>query len=218
MNEEYLRFKLFPDKQTAEDFAEVLKQNSIQYGIEEDALVFDPSYANNPLSKDYVITIRQSDFKAASKAYDEYFAKKLGDVPEDYYLYAFTDEELLEILAKPDEWGPFDYQLAQELLKQRGIEIAQEQTERLKAERYKQIAQPEDEPIKNIVGYYIISILFFPIGLIIGWVWGYSKKQLPDGYKVRAYNEKVQNHGRTIFLISIVLFVMTVILKIVDVR
>ena len=42
MNQEYLRFKLFPDKQAAEDFAEVLKQNDIEYQIEEDALVFDP--------------------------------------------------------------------------------------------------------------------------------------------------------------------------------
>ena len=105
MNEEYLRFKLFPDKATAEDFAEVLKQNGIDYQIEEDALVFDPSYANNPLSTDYVILLKQADFKEASRAYDEYFAKQLGNVPEDYYLLTFTDEELLEILAKPDEWG-----------------------------------------------------------------------------------------------------------------
>jgi hypothetical protein len=42
MNQEYLRFKLFPDKQAAEDFAEVLKQNDIEYQIEEDALEFDP--------------------------------------------------------------------------------------------------------------------------------------------------------------------------------
>ncbi|MBO9681186.1 MAG: hypothetical protein J7502_00710 [Flavisolibacter sp.] len=218
MNGEYLRFKLFPDKQTAEDFAEVLKQNNIEYQIEEDALVFDPSYANNPLSKDYVILIKQSDFKLASYTYDEYFAEQLSEVPEDYYLYSFTDDELQEILAKPDEWGSFDYQLAKELLMQRGIEVSKEKTERMKAERYKEIAQPEGESVKNIVGYYIVSILFFPIGLIIGWVWGYSKKQLPDGYRVSAYNSSVQMHGRTIFLISIILFVLTVILRIVNVR
>jgi len=218
MSEEYLRFKLFPDKATAEDFADVLKQTGIDYHVEEDTLVFDPSYANNPLSKEYAIMVKQVDFKAASHAYDEYFARQLNDVPEDYYLYAFNNDELLEILAKSDEWGAFDYQLAQALLKQRGIEVSKEKTERLKAERYKEIAQPESEPVKNIIGYYIVSVLFFPIGLIIGWVWGYSKKQLPDGHRVSNYNSVVQKHGRIIFLISIILFALTVILRVFDVR
>ena len=218
MNQEYLRFKLFPDKVTAEDFAEVLKQNNIDYRIEEDSVVFDPSYANNPLSKDYVITIKQSDFKSASHAYEEYFARQLNEVPEDYYLLSFTDDELMEILSRPDEWGAFDYQLAQQLLMQRGFEVTPEKTDQLKARRYRELAQPEREPVKNIVGYYIISILFFPIGIIIGWVWGYSKKQLPDGYKVYAYTTKVRDHGRTIFLISMIFFVATVILRIVGLR
>jgi len=121
MNEEYLRFKLFTDKTTAEDFAEVLKQNAIDYKIEEDSLVFDASFANHPLARDYVIAIKQSDFKNASNAYDEYFAKQLNDVPADYYLLQFSDDELLDILARPDEWGAFDYQLATELLKKRAL-------------------------------------------------------------------------------------------------
>lgn len=137
--------------------------------------------------------------KKATLAYEEYFAKQLDNVPEDYYLLTFTNDELLEIVAKPDEWGAFDYQLAQKLLKERGVDITKEKTDRLKADRYKELAKPEGEPAKNIVGYYIISILFFPVGLIIGWVWGYSKKQLPDGYKVYTYNNSVRNHGRTIF-------------------
>lgn len=218
MNEEYLRFKLFPDKQTAEDFAEVLKQNNIDYKIEEDSLVFDASFANHPLAKDYVIAVKQPDFKNASAAYDEYFAKQLNNIPADYYLLQFSDDELLDILAKPDEWGSFDYQLAQELLRERGVTITKEKTDRLKADRYYELARPEGEAVKNILGYYIISILFFPIGWIIGWVWGYSKKQLPDGYKVYAYNEKVRSHGRIIFLIAMLLFVLTVILRVVNTK
>lgn len=218
MSEDYLRFKLFPDKETAEDFAEVLQQNGIDHRIEEDAVVFDPSYANNPLSKDYVILLKQPDFKRASLAYDEYFAKQLNDVPEDYYLYGFSNDELLEILAKPDEWDAFDYQLAQTLLNQRGIEVSREKREQLKAERYKEIAQPEGENVTNIIGYYIVSFLILPVGWIIGWVWGYSKKQLPDGYKVYAYNEKVRNHGKIIFWISIALFVAGMMLRIVGMR
>ncbi len=218
MDEEYLRFKLFTDKQTAEDFAEVLKLSNIDYKIVEDALVFDASFANHPLARDYVIAVKQRDFKEASGAYDEYFAKQLDNVPADYYLLQFTDDELLDILAKPDEWGAFDYQLSKELLKTRGIDISKEKTDRLKGERYYELARPEGEHAKNIVGYYIVSILFFPVGWIIGWIWGYSKKQLPDGYRVYAYNEKMRLHGRIILLICIVIPVLSVILRMLDVR
>jgi hypothetical protein len=51
MSDHYLRFKSFPDKLTAEDFAEVLKGKDISYFIEVDELVFDPSYANHPLNR-----------------------------------------------------------------------------------------------------------------------------------------------------------------------
>ena len=216
MDQEYLRFKLFTDKAAAEDFAEVLKQNNIDYHIDEDALSFDPSFAHDPLARDYVIAIKQPDFKVASLAYDEYFARQLGAVPDDYYLLQFSDEELLEILAKPDEWGAFDYQLAQELLRKKGVEITKEKTERLKLDRYYALAQPEGEAVKNIVGYYIVSIFFFPTGWIIGWTWGYSKKQMPDGNRVYAYNEKVRGHGKAILLISIVLPVFGVISSMID--
>jgi hypothetical protein len=216
MHEEFLRFKQFPDKQTAEDFAEVLKQKNVEYRIGEDALVFDPGHAFNPLNKNYVITIKQTDFKAASNAYDEYFAGQLNQVPEDYYLFSFSDDELMEIIGKPDEWGAFDYLLAQDLLKKRGVEISRDKTDRLKADRYKALAQPEGEPVKNIVGYYIISILFFPAGIIIGTVWGYSKKLLPDGYKVYIYNKDIRRHGRIIFIISMIQLLAIVLFRIIS--
>jgi hypothetical protein len=218
MNSEYLTFKIFPDKVSAEDFSEVLKLAGIDYYIEEDALVFDASYANNPLSKDYAIKVRHSDFKSAGKAYDDYFAGQVGQAPPEHYLFNFSDEELLEVLARPDEWGPFDYQLSKEILRQRGIEVSDHKIAILKAERYKQLAKPESESVSNIAAYYIISIIFFPVGIIIGWTWGYSKKQLPDGYKVYAYNEKVRSHGRTIFLISIGIFFYLVISTIMKSR
>jgi hypothetical protein len=213
MDEQYLTFKLFPDKGAAEDFSQILKQSAIDYYIEEDAVVFDPSYANNPLNKDYAIKIKRPDFRRANDAYDAYFRTQLDQVPPDFYLLEFTNDELLEILAKPDEWGSFDYQLAQDLLKKRGVEVSQQRMDALKVDRYKQLAQPEGEPVSNILWYYIVAIMFFPIGIVIGWVWGYSKKMLPDGHKVYAYNKNVRAHGKNIFLIAMILFIVITIWK-----
>jgi hypothetical protein len=209
-------FKIFNDRETAEDFAEVLSAQNISYFIEEDSLTFDPSYANNPLNKDYAIKIAPADFENARKAFENYFNARIDKADPDYYLFKFSDEELLDIIAKPDEWGSFDYALAQNILKKRGIKISEEEKEHFKADRLIELAVPEKEKQSMIVGYYVASILFFPIGIIIGWIWGYSKKQLPNGEKIHAYDANTQKHGRRLFIIGILLllvFVVVTLLK-----
>ena len=100
----------------------------------------------------------------------------------DYYLLAFTDAELLEILSKPDEWGHFDYVLAKKLLVDRGYNITDALTQELKAQRLNGLAQYED-PIMAGRGS--------PIGLgglISSYIVATHKKTLPDGRQVHAYS------------------------------
>jgi hypothetical protein len=68
----------------------------------------------------------------------------LQEVDQDYYLLTFTDTELLEILAKPDEWGHFDCVLAKKPLTDRGHAITDAYTKQLKAKRLEELAQYED--------------------------------------------------------------------------
>ena len=217
MKDSYVTFKVFNDKELAEDFSEILKNRSIAFFIEEDALVFDPSYANNPLNKDYAIKLKQKDFEVATLAYENYFENMLDKAPPDYHLFSFDDNELQEIITKPDEWGSFDYQLAQRILKERAIIISVEEIQFLKSERYKELRKPEQETKSNIVGYYIVGILFSPVVIIIGWVWSYSTKVLPDGKKIRAYDKNTQAHGQMILIIAVCLFILTILSKILGI-
>src|SRR5690242_12247312 len=120
MNETFLTFKIFKNKEVAEEIATILEQNGILYFIEYDVMAFDASYANNDLEKDYRLKIKQQDFEKANTILQNYYKAQLDKVDKDYYLFDFTDEELREIIAKPDEWGEFDYQLAQKLLADKG--------------------------------------------------------------------------------------------------
>jgi hypothetical protein len=206
----FTTFKTFQDKETAEDFSDVLKEKGIEFYIEEDEPGFDPSYANNPMDTDYHIMIPESDFEKANQAYEDYFEKQLDHIPSDYYLYSFTDKELKEIVAKPDVWGSLDYLLAQKILAQRGLPVSEEEKQTLRTERSKALQQPEKEKDLSIILYYIIS-LFFPVGIVIGWVWTNSKKTLPDGTKVHRYDANLQRHGRIIFIFSLLLLVLAVL-------
>jgi hypothetical protein len=213
---DYQTFKTFTDRETAENFADVLQQHGIRFSIEEDRLTFDPSYAHNPLNKDYLIKISPGDFTRAHAAYEDYFALLVDKAEPDYYLYTFSDEELVEIVTKPDEWGTFDNLLAQKLLAERGISFSPAEKKALNEKRYQQLQAPKNEATDTILGYYLVSLLFFPVGIVIGRVWAYSKKTLPDGERVPVYNQQVQQHGRNLFRLAVFIFVVFVILLVSD--
>jgi hypothetical protein len=211
---ELATFKIFNDRSSAEDFAEILKENNIYFQIEEDALTFDASYANNPLNRDFRVRIAQNEFNKANNAYEQYFNHHLATIDPDYYLFEFSDDELKEIISKPDEWGSLDYALSQKILKDRGMEVSETEKTAIQSNRLKELARPEGESVSNIVSYYIISLFCFPVGIIIGWIWAFSKKQLPNGDKVPAYNAKTQAHGINIFYICLTMMGLFILYKI----
>lgn len=213
MTDQYLTYKTFPDGDTAEDFAAVLKQADIPYYIEEDAVVFDPSYANNQFNRDYHLKVRQRDFGRANQVLNEYYNSQLDKIDKDYYLFSFSDEELHDILAKPDEWGHFDYQLAKKLLAQRGKEVRPQQAEEFWKKRVTALSTPEGVKSSSIVVNYIVAVFFFPVGLFIGWHWTNAKKTLPDGTRVPMYIAGVQKHGVRIFVIAMVVMIVTIVGK-----
>jgi hypothetical protein len=215
MTDTFLTFKVFSDKETAQDFAEVLKQNDIPYFIEEDALVFDPSYANNEFNKDYRLKLSHQDFERADKVLQDYYNSQLDKVDKDYYLFDFTDEELQEIITKPDEWGHFDYQLARKLLADRGKEFNPQKTQELRDKRINELSTPDTVKRSSIIWGYVLCFFFFPLGLFMGWNWGYSKKTLPNGQRVYMYDQYGQKHGRRIFAMGIILLVLSILFKII---
>ncbi len=137
----------------------------------------------------------------------------MDGVDKDYYLFEFTDEELMEIVSKPDEWGHFDYQLAQKFLRESGKEIKPEVAALLKAQRLNELAKSETVHKYWIYLGYVSALLGGLIGIFIGWTLAYYKKTLPDGQRVFAYREDVRNHGARILLIASISLVAWVLIR-----
>ncbi|MBL4745664.1 MAG: hypothetical protein JKY08_04790 [Flavobacteriaceae bacterium] len=131
------------------------------------------------------------------------------------YLLQFTNEELYEILLKSDEWGDFDYSLAQKILIQRGKSIDHELLAALKKERIKDLSKPEENQKPWIIAGYIFAILGGFLGLIIGYSLMTSKKTLPDGQRINSYAEKDRKQGKYILIISACVFPIGLILKVI---
>ena len=137
MQDKFLCFQKYNDVDIAEAVGQKLFENGIAYTIENERKYWDPSFANNSFAADIILKIAPDNFTSAHKILETFYKDQLDITDNDYYLNSFTDDELFEIVSKPDEWGHFDYQLAQKLLKERGKDVSMEFIYQLKKQRIK---------------------------------------------------------------------------------
>lgn len=227
MSEEFLAFHSFSDKDAAKDFAEDLEKTGIDFKTESVRTILDSTFIGGSASPAITIKLRSADFEKAHAALGDYYKKLTGNVDKDYYLFSFTNEELFEIIAKPDEWGYFDNQLAQKILSDRGQKIDMATMTRLKENRMTELAKPEKNDWGIIcLGYLflVLGVVFlfvqagfaytpygFVISLFIGTLLAYNKKVLPDGSKVFSYSANGRKQGKIIILGAVLLLCISVL-------
>ncbi|HEY6901635.1 MAG TPA: hypothetical protein VI233_13365 [Puia sp.] len=204
MPEDFRIFQKFNDPELAETIANKLRSLDIEAQVSDDSVNFNPSYVSNMYESNIYVKIKHSDFDRAHQMLDEYYQEQINDVPPNYYLLSFSKRELMEIVAKPDEWGRFDYTLAKKLLAERGYAVTSDTVEALKEERLEELAKPEKaQPIWIIFGY-ICAISMFFVGIVIGYALAFSRKTLPNGQNVFIYTPETRRHGKRIFYIGLV--------------
>ena len=91
---------------------------NIDFKVEDSDKLFDPFFITP--DRDINIKLKPADFTVAQKELENYYGYQADQADSGYYLYEFTNEELYEIIEKPDEWGDFDYQIALKILEKKG--------------------------------------------------------------------------------------------------
>jgi hypothetical protein len=205
MEKEFLIYKSFTDADVAAEVADTLNQNGIHFQIENTSSPIDPLLIGSSLSADIRLKLYSEDFSRADKVLNDFYARQIQSVPADYYLYDFSNDELLEILQKPDEWGTLDYSLAPEILRQRGVDTTENQLLEFKSNRLKEVAQTEKLGRSWILLGYFIAFVFSPLGVFFASAILTFKKTLPDGDKVFSYHPDDRWHGKRILIISVLL-------------
>lgn len=225
MSQELLTFQKFKDAEVAKEVAEKLADGGIYYETESEEKFFDPSFSVNSVKNNIALKLRPSDFIKANKILDDYYKSQINLVGSDYYLFDFTNEELQEILTKPDEWGHMDYQLAQVILKDRGKEINEVELASLKEERKQELSKPEkSQHWLVITGYFIaasspfwnelVRFAGFFLAIIIGSILSSAKKTLPDGETVFMYAPTDRRQGKIIIIVAIILAIGFLIFRV----
>ncbi len=214
MKEEFVIFQKFNSESQAAEFGSLLSENKIDLLIENISINFDPILSNNEFGKEYCIRIKKNDFEKANDILREKAKTEINEIQDDYYLLSFSNEELIDVIEKSDEWNKFDVELAHKLLKERGNEITTEQINELKKQRIKELSKPEEGQNIYIIIGYVSALLGGLLGMFIGWHLLTFKKTLPNGNRIYAYSENDRKQGNRIVILGGVFVVIWILYRI----
>lgn len=210
---QYVTFQKFNDKLAAQELAQLFKLNDIDFLFEDVSANFDVSFANNEIDKDFRIKLQKQDFERANLLLTNLSEKEVENVDSEHYLFDFSNEELIEIIEKQDEWSKFDFVLAKKLLNARGVALSEENITSLKKERIVELSKPQKTPLFMIYIGYALAIFGGLVATIFGWYLKSHKKTLPDGEKVFYYADSSRIHGERILIIGIISFIFWLVIK-----
>ncbi|PTQ99388.1 hypothetical protein C8P68_102209 [Mucilaginibacter yixingensis] len=214
MSPELLTFQKFNDRQLAQDMADVLADGGIEYLLEKSPVTFDPAFrSRTEASDEFLLKIAGTDFEKATGIVNDYEKQFVNDAPTDHYLFSFTNDELLDLVAKRDEWSSFDYELARKILADRGVVITEHQDTEFQEKRIEELKQHAEIPGWHMAVGYLLACLGGAFGLIFGLYIISSKTTLPNGEVFYQYNDKDRQHGRIMIGIAIVVIIILITQK-----
>ena len=121
---------------------------------------------------------------------------------ENSLLNEFNDEELLDVIKKPDEWAVEDIVMAQSLLEKRGKHVSDEVVEAYRNKRLEEVRQPKFGGYGTIIIGYIFAFLGGVIGIFLA-ASLLGKKRIFNGEKVVIYDKPTRVNAIIYLTISI---------------
>ncbi|RAV97971.1 hypothetical protein [Pseudochryseolinea flava] len=213
---EYNTYKEYTDQEQVDALVEILEEHQIKYLVTSDRDSLDGLYGKNSYKKNFSVKIQPEDFAKVDVILRQLNEGVVTDVEKDHYLFGFSDNELVDVLAKADEWNEFDYVLARKILADRGQKVSDERIHQLKEERITLLAKPTPIWSGWIVLGYAFAFLGGFFGLFTGWHLNKSTKILPNGQRIFTYDDNVRSQGKQMMVISAVMITLAVILYIVS--
>ncbi|WP_312078697.1 hypothetical protein [Chryseobacterium sp.] len=214
MSTELTTYRKFIYKDDALELVNVLEEHQITYELANNSSQLDSSFGGDINTKQFEVKIQKEDFEKVDRLEEELIKNDVENVQEDYHLFEFSDEELIEIVTKKEEWSKFDYLLAQKILKQRGKEINPDLLKIINKQRVENLATQEASPTWLIIIGYVAAFLGGLLGIFIGAYLMYYKKALANGERIYGFERKDRSHGQNILIISVIAFFVWFGLKI----
>jgi hypothetical protein len=213
---EFLTYQSYPSAEAAAPLLELLRQRDIPFetAINTGQPAFSPTFTVGAAYTMFEVKLPGSDFEWVRRLEEEANANTAATISPDHYLFSFSDAELFDIVAKPEEWSNLDVSLAGQLLRQRGRDVSADTVRLLRAHRVSEQAKPEPSLQGRIMWGYILALFGGVVAIFMGWDMYSHKKTLLDGRRVAAYSSHDRVHGLRIMVLGIVCLLLWVGLRV----
>ena len=150
----YSLFQTFALHEESLELYNLLKEGQVRSTL-HDSNKTSSNILNPNITSSFSIYVHEDDFKKANVILEKQAEKIINNINKDYYLFSFTNDELYDILFKKDEWSQIDFQLAKQILTNRGETINQQILDQLERNRMNEIVSE-----KQIASSLLIYIGF----------------------------------------------------------
>ncbi len=213
MNPEiFVNYRIFQQQTELQHLTDLLSSNHIEFLTDDNTLTVSPYDREREHEQQFHLKLRKADFSKADELMRTLALADIEQLPADYYLYHFSDEELIEILTKPDEWSVLDYELALKILAAHGHTYDRESLENLKKNRLEFHRKPERSQAGILAAGYLFALAGGLLGMIIGYMIYTHRKTLPNGDRIFAYQEKDRVHAKRLIALGFAIWVTYVII------
>ncbi|WP_343670506.1 hypothetical protein [Chitinophaga sp.] len=202
----YQTYRIFESREEAVAMQALLSKNGIPNSMDERQATYDTVFVGVLNNQQYFVKIPQDKFLAANAVLEAAVDLNTLEVEDDYYLLSFTDQELLDLVKKKDEWGEFDYALAKKLLAERGISLNTSDLKVMEEERVQELKVMKKAGLALIIGGYLMAFIHTFAAFAIGLYLVTAFRRMPDGTTVPKYNTRARFHGDIIAILSVGLF------------
>jgi len=145
---DFITYQTFSSLQEASNLIDLLNANQILFEIDDTTMRFDISAKEiNPLETGVVIKINATDVEKANG-----LCNATTDLVSDHYLYSFSDNDIMEIIANPEEWTNEEIELAKKISKQRNLQLTAEIVKSFRKEKITAQVNEKDKQEKIISG------------------------------------------------------------------
>ncbi len=204
--QEFLTIKNFGHEAPFLELVELLQAHDIPYQTEIYRERLNP-ISMIMLSPEFIVKVSPDRFIQVDRILLEIAADEVHLADTDHYLFDFKDEELFDILASPDEWSAFDYQLARRILRERGLEVDTKLLNSLHKSRLQELAAPKPSQTLNVMLGYILALLGGIFGFFWGWNMATARKILPNGERLYVFRPSDRQHGWQIVVLSAMIMI-----------
>ena len=206
-------FKTVATQEAADDMIVALAKENIPAEVRKEEYNMLPAYGGASVTSNYNILIDPKDRVKAIEIDSKITSEFLDSIDPEHYLFSYSDQELLAVLAHKHEWNEIDLQLSEKILTDRGVFIDREQIKVANDERFEELAEPKKgKPLWIAIGY-LGALLGGLLGLMISYSVVKAKRKLPDGTFVNDYDEDTRSHAKIIFVISLIVIVSAISIR-----